>query len=177
MNFRRHLTLPKLGLVVGCTMLGFGFGQVVDRPNVRTAPLIREIPVVGGKPVYDRVVQDGRVCDLRWQFGKSKHYKKVNETCPVAVGKEFTAGYHKIRDGWKIESRKEGPVFVGTVVNDNPGSIAGLNHTLHLERYDGSLVEILWCETEGFAAGQSRDMTCAALSPEGSRPFDTVAVN
>jgi hypothetical protein len=120
-----------------------------------------------GKPTEGLIEPGG--CSLYDIAGYHK-----DEGCPVAVGKGFRVGYYTVRDGWTVKPGKDGPVLTAVVVNDNPGAIARFWHTFHLNRYDGSLVEIVWCKTEAFAAGEARAITCGPLLPNGNAPFDEV---
>lgn len=163
--------------VVSVAVIAFVAGYLVGRFIDPSVPVVRDLPGIGAKPTYGRVIQDGKTCDLVHQFGMNKGYKKLDETCPLVVGDGFTAGYHTIQDGWKVESTGSGPVLTLTVVNENPGSVRGFDSTFHLNRYDGSLVEIVWCKTKELTAGESRTITCKPLSPEPSQPFDAVEIN
>ena len=156
-------TLAGLGLLAVAFISGISVGRSGHNP----------VPVAGDKPDESLVQQVGRyVCDLRLPSGYTS-----DDGCPVAQGKGFRAGFHTVKDGWAIKAGKDGPVLVATVVNDNPGAVAGFHHTFHLKRYDGTLVEILWCETPAFAAGESRAVTCAPLQPESVGPHDEVWIH
>lgn len=164
------MTLQGLGWsVVGAAVVlgAFFAGIAVERSGNRPAE-----PVDSGKP-EGRVQQVGqRPCDTRLPSGYTS-----DEGCPVAVGKGFQIGFHTVKDGWSVKAGKEGPVLTATVWNNNPGAIAEFWHTFHLHRYDGSLVEIVWCETPPFTAGQIRTITCEPLQPEGNAPYDEVTVH
>jgi hypothetical protein len=163
------------GILGTFAILGFGAGMFfagmgVERSHPLSVPA--SVPVIGDKPTDSLVRQDGQPdCSTRMPSGYTK-----DEGCPVAEGKGFTAGFHTVRDGWAIRPTSQGPVLTLTVVNDNPGAIAGFWHTFHLERYDGSLVEIVWCETPPFAAGESKTVTCRPLQPEPSAPYSSVHI-
>jgi hypothetical protein len=153
------------GVAIG---LAFFAGITVEKSGHN--PLPDGLPVVGGKPTEGLVEPSG--CSLYDIAGYHK-----DEGCPVTVGKGFRVGYYTIRDGWTLKPGKAGPVLTAVVVNDNPGAISGLFYTFHLKRYDDSLVEIVWCETEAFAAGQARVMSCEPLSPDGNAPYDEVWIS
>lgn len=139
-------------------------------------PVPAAVPVVGGKPDESIVQQVGRkTCDLRLLSGYTS-----DEGCPVAYGKGFRAGFHTVRDGWSIKPSADGPVLTLSVWNNNPGAIGGFWHTFHLNRYDGSVVELLWCKTPPFAAGESKTVTCKPLQASDARergPYDEVWIH
>jgi hypothetical protein len=155
--------------VAGIVAVGAFFSGVgVERSG--NNPVSAAVPVVGDKPKYDVIVQEGQpACNLRDRQGYLR-----DDGCPVAVGKGFRHGFHTVRDGWTLKG------FTATmvVVNDNPGPISGMYVSLYLNRYDGGLVEILKCESEPFATGEARAISC---KPPGSvhekiEPVDNVWV-
>lgn len=145
----------------------FYAGTAIDGPPQAVVSAVTA--GAAGKPDPSIVRQGLAICDLRDAYGYTK-----DEGCPVAVGKGFQSGYHTVKDGWTLRPGSDGPVATLTVVNDNPGAVGSFWHTIHLERYDGSLVEIVWCETGPFAARESKIVTCKPLSPEGNAPYDSV---
>lgn len=157
-----------VGVLIVPTAFFAGIG--VERSGQNPVPAA--VPVVGDKPDPSLVQQVGqRACDTR------PHGYASDEGCPVAVGKGFRIGFHTVKDGWEVKAGKEGPVLTATVWNNNPGAIDGFWHTFHLNRYDGSLVEIVWCKTPPFAAGEIRTVTCAPLQPKGNAPYDEVWIH
>jgi hypothetical protein len=149
-----------------------GAGVAIERSGNNPVPAI--VPGVGDKPEEGLLQQPGQPdCSL---YDRSGFHK--DEGCTLAVGKGFRIGFHTVDAGWTIKPGKTGPVLTATVRNDNPGAIAGFWKTFHLSRYDGSLVEIVWCDSKApFAAGESRIVTCQPLTPEGNAPFDSVAIS
>jgi hypothetical protein len=150
-----------LAFVAGDQVGKSGHGNEVSVPAAVTA----------GRPDPGIVQQGDARCDL------SPNGFASDDGCTVAQGKGFRAGYHTVRDGWAVRAGKQGPVLTLTVGNGNPGSIGGFWHTFELERFDGSLVEIVWCDTPAFAAGESRTITCEPLTPKGNAPFDAISIH
>lgn len=157
-------------VVLGAFFAGIG----VERSGQNPVPAA--VPVVGDKPDGSLVHQVGqKTCDLRLPSGYTS-----DDGCPVAYGKGFRAGFHAVRDGWTIKPSADGPVLTLDVWNNNPGAVGGFWHTFHLQRYDGSLVELLWCETPPFTAGESKTVTCKPnmVSDASERgPYDEVWIH
>lgn len=152
--------------------LGVGAGFVASsRPWDK--PLSQVPAAVAHKPTRG-LLSTG--CSLYDRYGYHK-----DEGCPVEPGKGLRVGFYTIDAGWAITMGPDGWQTTLTVRNANPGSIGRFWQTLHLERYDGGLVEILWCETAGvFTAGQSQHVVCKPLSPSDPDervPFDSVAIS
>lgn len=163
--------------VLAAVALVFGAGLFVGSHGGASAPVVRELPLVGVKPKPDLLIQDGKSCDLYRRYPDGEAFHK-DEGCPIKVGPEFTIGFHTVDAGWTIKPGADGPVMTVTVRNANPGAIAGFWHTFHLNRYDGSLTEIVWCDSKApFAAGEVRAITCKPLNPEGNAPYDSMAIS
>jgi len=137
-------------------------------------PVPAAVPVAGDKPKHGLVQTVGKPsCSQYDRFGYHK-----DDGCQIYPGEGFRVGFYTVKDGWSIKPGKEGPVATLTVWNNNPGAIARFWETLHLRRYDGSLVELLWCESEkSFAAGQYVTLTCEAHNPEGNGTYDEVWIS
>jgi hypothetical protein len=161
------------GLVIAVAFVaGFGAGQMIDVADVSVPDVIKSADKPN-KPSHGLVIQGGDKCNLIDRSG----YKAGDKGCPVAVGEEFSIGFHTVRAGWSITLGKDRPVLTAVIANDNPGAVSGFYHSFYLNRYDGSMVELLSCDSPAFAAGESRTVVCAPGIAEGSHPFDTVAIN
>jgi hypothetical protein len=146
----------------------FMVGVVVERSGNNPVP--GAVPVIGDKPRYGLIVQDGeRDCDLYKRYPSGNAYKK-DDGCPVVMGEGFRAGFHTVRDGWTVKDN----VVTLVVVNDNPGPIEGFYASFYLNRFDGSMVALVNCETEPLAVGQSRAISCKTSLKEDIEPVDNV---